>query len=152
MLWHYLHKCRTIASLGTWLIWATPFHRAIYDNQINKRHSKGTPRWYVLDGYLFIWLHSFREECKSEKGMITGRIVVLGIACLTVLLGYDRDSKVLELVSYSWAGFGAALGPVIILSLFWKRMTGSGALAGVIAGTATVIIWKQAIRSHFRII
>ncbi|MFP3361542.1 sodium:proline symporter, partial [Planococcus sp. SIMBA_143] len=55
----------------------------------------------------------------------------------------DRDSKVLELVSYAWAGFGAAFGPVVILSLFWKRMTRNGALAGMITGAVTVIVWKQ---------
>ena len=56
-------------------------------------------------------------------------------------LGYDPNSKVLELVSYAWAGFGAAFGPVIILSLFWKRMTRNGALSGIIVGALTVVIW-----------
>ena len=56
-------------------------------------------------------------------------------------LGYDPDSKVLELVSYAWAGFGAAFGPVIILSLFWKRMTRNGAISGIIVGALTVVIW-----------
>jgi sodium/proline symporter len=65
------------------------------------------------------------------------------IAVIAIFLGYGRDSKVLELVSYAWAGFGAAFGPVVILSLFWKRMTRNGALAGMITGAATVIIWKQ---------
>ncbi len=85
----------------------------------------------------------FRKSASQKEEMIVGRIAVLGIALLAVLLGYDRDSKVLELVSYAWAGFGAAFGPVIILSLFWKRMTRNGALAGIIVGAATVIIWKQ---------
>jgi len=47
------------------------------------------------------------------------------------------------MVSYAWAGFGAAFGPVIILSLFWKRMTRNGALAGIIVGAVTVLVWKQ---------
>ena len=49
----------------------------------------------------------------------------------------------MSLVSYAWAGLGAAFGPTMLLSLFWKRMTMSGALAGMISGGATVIIWKQ---------
>jgi sodium/proline symporter len=85
----------------------------------------------------------FRKEASQKEEMIVGRIAVLVIAVLAILLGYDRDSKVLELVSYAWAGFGAAFGPVIILSLFWKRMTRNGALAGIIVGAITVIVWKQ---------
>ena len=49
----------------------------------------------------------------------------------------------LGLVSYAWGGFGAAFGPVIILSLFWRRMTRNGALVGMILGAVTVIVWKQ---------
>lgn len=47
------------------------------------------------------------------------------------------------MVAYAWAGFGAAFGPTILLSLFWKRMTKNGALAGIITGGLTVLIWKQ---------
>jgi sodium/proline symporter len=50
---------------------------------------------------------------------------------------------VLDLVGYAWAGFGAAFGPVLILSLYWPRMTRRGALAGVLAGGITVVVWKQ---------
>ncbi len=49
----------------------------------------------------------------------------------------------LGLVSYAWAGFGAAFGPVVVLSLYWKRMTRNGALAGMLVGAGTVILWKQ---------
>ncbi|OAS85635.1 sodium/proline symporter PutP [Metabacillus litoralis] len=85
----------------------------------------------------------FRKEATQKEEMLVGRIAVLVIAVIAILLGYDRDSKVLELVSYAWAGFGAAFGPVIILSLFWKRMTRNGALAGIIVGAVTVIIWSN---------
>jgi len=50
---------------------------------------------------------------------------------------------VLDLVAYAWAGFGAAFGPTLLLSLFWKRMTYSGALAGMAVGGITVLVWKQ---------
>lgn len=84
----------------------------------------------------------FRRNASKKEEMIVGRIAVLGIAIIAILLGYDPESKVLELVSYAWAGFGAAFGPVIILSLFWKRMTRNGALAGMIVGAVTVIVWS----------
>lgn len=84
----------------------------------------------------------FRRNASKKEEMIVGRIAVLGIAIIAILLGYDPESKVLELVSYAWAGFGAAFGPVIILSLFWKRMTRNGALAGIIVGAVTVIVWS----------
>jgi sodium/proline symporter len=85
----------------------------------------------------------FRRDASKKEEMIVGRIAVLGIAVVAILLGYNPESKVLELVGYAWAGFGAAFGPVIILSLFWKRMTRNGALAGIIVGALTVIIWSQ---------
>jgi sodium/proline symporter len=85
----------------------------------------------------------FRRNASKKEEMIVGRIAVLGIAVIAILLGYDPNSKVLELVGYAWAGFGAAFGPVIILSLFWKRMTRNGALAGIIVGAITVILWAK---------
>jgi sodium/proline symporter len=85
----------------------------------------------------------FRRNASKKEEMIVGRIAVLGIAIIAILLGYDPESKVLELVSYAWAGFGAAFGPIIILSLFWKRMTRNGALAGIIVGAVTVIVWSS---------
>ena len=62
---------------------------------------------------------------------------------VAIWLASDPDSRVLGLVSYAWAGFGAAFGPVVLFSLGWKRMTRNGALAGMVVGAATVIIWKQ---------
>jgi len=85
----------------------------------------------------------FKRNASKKEEMIVGRIAVFGIAIIAILLGYDPNSKILELVSYAWAGFGAAFGPVIILSLFWKRMTRNGALAGIVVGALTVIIWAQ---------
>ncbi|NIT59943.1 MAG: sodium:proline symporter, partial [Aliifodinibius sp.] len=70
------------------------------------------------------------------------RSAVIGIAIIAFIIGTDPESKVLELVAYAWAGFGATFGPIIILSLFWKRMTHKAAIGGIIAGGLTVLIWK----------
>jgi sodium/proline symporter len=67
--------------------------------------------------------------------------VVISIAAAVLAMNPDR--KVLDLVAYAWAGFGATFGPVIILSLYWKRMSYEGALAGILTGGLVVIIWKQ---------
>ena len=72
-----------------------------------------------------------------------GRAMVLAVAMLAIWIARDPDSRVLGLVSYAWAGFGAAFGPVVLLSVFWQRMTRNGALAGMLAGAATVLLWKQ---------
>ena len=83
----------------------------------------------------------FRREASQSELVWVGRFAVVGIAFIACVLAFDPDSKVLELVSYAWAGFGAAFGPALILSLYWKRMTRAGAVAGIVVGGATVVIW-----------
>ncbi|RLJ20593.1 sodium/proline symporter PutP [bacterium endosymbiont of Escarpia laminata] len=85
----------------------------------------------------------FRCNANDRELMITGRLAVVGIAAIAFMLALDPDSSVLDLVSYAWAGFGAAFGPAILFSLYWKPMTRNGALAGIILGGLTVVIWKQ---------
>ncbi len=82
-----------------------------------------------------------RKDASSTELVWVGRGAVIGVALVALALAWDSDSLVLELVAYAWAGFGAAFGPVIILSLFWRRMTRNGALAGMVVGAATVVIW-----------
>jgi len=72
-----------------------------------------------------------------------GRAMVLAVAALAIWIARDPGSRVLGLVAYAWAGFGSAFGPVVVLSLFWKRMTRNGALAGMLTGAIVVIAWKQ---------
>ena len=84
-----------------------------------------------------------RREVSGKKLMLIGRASVLIIALIATILAMDKDSSVLSLVAYAWAGFGAAFGPVLILSLYWRAMTKAGALAGIVTGGLTVIIWKQ---------
>jgi len=79
----------------------------------------------------------------SEKELLkVGRIAVIIIALVAIAIASDRDSRVLDLVSYAWAGFGASFGPVIIFSLFWSRMTAAAALCGMTTGALTVVIWS----------
>ncbi|MCI9273543.1 MAG: sodium/proline symporter PutP [Clostridiales bacterium] len=78
----------------------------------------------------------------SEKSrLLVSRITVAVVAVIAFLVALDPQSSVMGLVSNAWAGFGAAFGPVIILSLFWRRSNGAGAIAGMISGGLTVIIW-----------
>lgn len=86
----------------------------------------------------------FLRRNASEKELVmTGRASVLLIAILAVWIAQDPDSKVLSLVSYAWAGFGAGFGPVVLFSLLWRDMNRNGALAGMLTGAITVVVWKQ---------
>lgn len=85
----------------------------------------------------------FRPDATSEDVVKVGRIAVVGISVLALILALNPESSVLGLVSYAWAGFGAAFGPAIVLSLYWSRMNRNGALAGIVVGGVTVVIWKQ---------
>ncbi|MEH6670395.1 sodium/proline symporter PutP [Halopseudomonas sp.] len=85
----------------------------------------------------------FRRDATQSELVWVGRFAVVGIAILALVFAFNPESTVLSLVSYAWAGFGAAFGPAVILSLFWKRMNRNGALAGIIVGGVTVVVYKQ---------
>jgi len=82
-----------------------------------------------------------RKDAGDRETVLVGRISVMLVGIVAAFLAWDPDSKVLDLVSHAWAGFGAAFGPLIVLSLTWPRMTGTGAVAGLVVGAATVIGW-----------
>ena len=84
-----------------------------------------------------------RRQVTDRELVIVGRVAVLAIALAAFILAMNPQSKVLDLVAYAWAGFGAAFGPAVILSLYWPAMTRQGALSGIIAGGVTVVVWKQ---------
>ena len=87
---------------------------------------------------------SFLRKQASERELVwVGRGMVLLIALIAIGIASNPDSKVLGLVSYAWAGFGAAFGPVVLISVLWKRMTRNGALAGMLVGAITVVVWKN---------
>jgi sodium/proline symporter len=85
----------------------------------------------------------FRRDPGRAELLWVGRGAVLAIALLAYVLALNPENKVLDLVAWAWAGFGAAFGPAIVLSLYWPRMTRNGALAGMLVGGLTVILWKQ---------
>ncbi|TBU71668.1 sodium/proline symporter PutP [Pseudomonas daroniae] len=87
---------------------------------------------------------AFLRKGASQTELVwVGRGMVLLIAVVAIAIASNPESKVLGLVSYAWAGFGAAFGPVVILSLIWKGMTRNGALAGMVVGAVTVVLWKN---------
>jgi sodium/proline symporter len=85
----------------------------------------------------------FRREAGPRELLWIGRLAVVAIAAVAFVLAADPDRRVLDLVAYAWAGFGAAFGPVILMSLYWEGMSRAGAIAGVVTGGVTVIVWKQ---------
>ena len=84
-----------------------------------------------------------RKDADQKELVWISRASVLVIASIAVFLGFNPDSFILDMVAYAWAGFGAAFGPAILMSLFWKRTTRNGVIAGIIVGGSTVLIWKQ---------
>lgn len=84
-----------------------------------------------------------KRDASSEEVVRVGRIGVILISITALVLAMTPDSSVLGLVSYAWAGFGAAFGPALVLSLYWQRMNRNGALAGILVGGLTIVIWKQ---------
>ena len=83
-----------------------------------------------------------RKDASDTELVWVGRATVIIIAVIAWYISSDRNSSVLQLVAYAWAGFGAAFGPLVILSLYKRNITRLGALAGMITGSVTVIIWK----------
>ena len=82
-----------------------------------------------------------RKEATDRECVNVGRVCVVLVGLVAAVIASDPNSQVLGLVSNAWAGFGSAFGPLIILSLVWQRMNGAGAVAGLVAGAVTVIIW-----------
>ncbi len=85
----------------------------------------------------------FKADAGEKELVWMGRFTVIGISLLAYYFALDPESSVLDLVAYAWAGFGAAFGPAILFSLFSKKVTRNGVLAGMIVGGITVIVWKQ---------
>ena len=86
----------------------------------------------------------FRRKAGQRELVMVGRAAVLAVALVALLFALNPDNSVLGLVANAWAGFGAAFGPVVLLALTSRRVTGAGALAGLIVGAGTVVVWIAA--------
>ena len=85
-----------------------------------------------------------KRDATDKELVLIGRLSVLAVAVVAGLLALDKNSSILSLVSNAWAGFGAAFGPLVIFSLYWRKMTKNAAIAGMISGAGTVLIWIYA--------
>ena len=88
----------------------------------------------------------FHLNIFGKASMIAARLTLVGIAVIAVFLARDPSSSVFQIVSFAWAGFGAAFGPIVLFSLFWRRANRWGALAGMLSGGAMVFIWKYLVK------
>ncbi len=88
----------------------------------------------------------FKKDASEKQVMAMSRVTLILISLIGIVIALDENSVIFTIVSFAWAGFGATFGPTLILSLFWKRMTHSGAVAGMISGAAMVFIWKLLIK------
>ncbi|WP_351189495.1 sodium/proline symporter PutP [Shewanella sp. TB4-MNA-CIBAN-0142] len=94
----------------------------------------------ITEDFYLKWL---RPQASSKELMLVGRIGVIAIALVAGVVALNPESSVLGLVSYAWAGFGAAFGPVVLLSLFWQGYSRNGAISTILVGALTVVVWKQ---------
>ena len=103
------------------------------------------------DSYLLIAASAFaknlyggliKKDASDKQVMITSKVVLIVIAVVGAIIAWDENSIIFTLVSFAWAGFGATFGPVMIMSLFWKRINQKGAVAGMITGGVMVFVWK----------
>ena len=86
-----------------------------------------------------------KKKLDTKVSLLIARITVIVISLIAVVIAQNPDSSIFKIVSFAWAGFGAAFGPVVLLALFWKRSNRQGALAGMIAGGIMVFVWKYGI-------
>ncbi len=107
------------------------------------------------DSYLLIAASAFaknlyqglwRREATDKQVLTVSRITLLTIAAIAMVIALDEDSVIFTIVSFAWAGFGATFGPLMLMSLFWKRTTRAGAIAGMLCGGGMVFFWKLAVR------
>ncbi len=103
------------------------------------------------DSYLLIAASAFsknifegvlKKNATDKQVMLVSRIMLIAISVLGIVIAWDENSVIFTIVSFAWAGFGATFGPLMIFSLFWKRTTHAGAVAGMISGGVMVFVWK----------
>ena len=87
----------------------------------------------------------FKKDATDKQVMLVSRVTLLLIAVFGIIIALDENSVIFKVVSFAWAGFGATFGPIMLFSLFWKRTTRAGAIAGMVTGGAMVFIWNMLI-------
>ena len=87
----------------------------------------------------------FKKDASDKKVMNVSRITLLAIALIAMVIAWDENSIIFNIVSFAWAGFGATFGPIMLFSLFWKRTNRAGAIAGMVSGAGMVFLWKLVI-------
>ncbi|MBR2876654.1 MAG: sodium/proline symporter PutP [Clostridia bacterium] len=87
----------------------------------------------------------FKKNATDKQVMTMSRITLLAISVIAIIIALDEDSVIFQIVSFAWAGFGATFGPIMLFSLFWKRVNRAGAVAGMVSGAAMVFLWKLVI-------
>lgn len=93
----------------------------------------------------------FKKDANEKVVLNLGKIGVILVTLIAFLISTNKDSSILSIVAYAWAGFGASFGSVVLFSLFWKRMTRYGAIAGIITGAVTVVLWKNIFSSFLNV-
>lgn len=88
-----------------------------------------------------IYKDIMNPNADDKKVLTIGRITTVVVAVIAFFIAWNPDSSIMALVSDAWAGLGSAFGPIVVMSLFWKRTNFAGAVAGLVSGAATVIIW-----------
>ena len=83
-----------------------------------------------------------KKNATDKQVMLATRITLLVLALVGVVIALDENSVIFQIVSFAWAGFGATFGPLLLLSLFWKRINKPGAIAGMVGGAGMVFLWK----------
>lgn len=83
-----------------------------------------------------------KKDASDKQVMLVSRIAMIAITLVAMVIAWDSDSTIFGITSFAWAGFGAAFGPLMLFSLFWKRTNAFGALAGMLVGGAMVFVWK----------
>ncbi|MFY9177012.1 MAG: sodium/proline symporter PutP [Caldicoprobacterales bacterium] len=87
-----------------------------------------------------------KKEATDKQVLIVSRITLLIVALVAIIIALDENSVIFKVVSFAWAGFGATFGPIILFSLFWKRVTRIAAITGMISGGCMVFVWNLLIR------
>ena len=88
----------------------------------------------------------FKKSASDKEVMVVARVTLLLIAIVAIIIALDENSVIFTIVSFAWAGFGATFGPLMLFSLFWKRVNRAGAIAGMAGGAAMVFVWKLLVR------